>query len=60
MRTIRVPGYALTSLEVLIQAVHHGCQVGVQTWPDPQGMERGIGETILARVDVGTHPDGDR
>ena len=60
MRAPRVPGYALTSLEVLIQAVHHGCQVGVQTGPDPQGMERGIGDTILVRVDVWTHRDGDR
>ena len=60
MRAPRVTGYALTSLEVLIQAVHHGCQVGVQTWPDPQGMKRGIGDPSLARVDVGPHRNGDR
>ena len=59
MRAPRVPGYALTSLEVPIQAVDHGCQVGVQTWPDPQGMESGIDDTSLARVDVGTHRDSD-
>ena len=59
MRAPRVPGYPLTGLEVLIQTADHGCQVGIQTWPDPQGMESGIGDTSLARVDVWLHRDGD-
>ena len=43
MRAPRVPGYPLTGLEVLIEAVHYGCQVDVKARPDPQGMESGIG-----------------